>query len=615
MGNIVIPAGGGGADASVITATAGDVIKGKVILNTNGDPITGTLELTGNAGTGDVLSGKTFYNTNPKSKLTGTMANRGAVSSSLNCGGSYTIPAGYHNGSGKVTANSLASQTGVQSGKTAAGAGQILTGYEAWVNGGRVTGTMPNQGAKTSSLNCGGSYTIPAGYHNGSGKVTANSLASQTSNANAGAGHILSGKTAYVNGSKITGTMPNYTNSPNKVQHRRINNNRIEIAVNAGYHACNWTNGNSSYEYIEYADMASTLGLTAAKLAKGQTVCGVSGTYTSDANASAGYIVSGKTAYVNGNKITGSIADRGDGQWATGWGNGGSGNDEYYAMNGAPEGWYHKTNSSYSWSPELRYRKSAVRSALGITASKILKGQSIAEISGTATSDANAAASNIEKSKTAYVNGAKITGTMETMAGGTYTPGSSDQTISCSGKKMTSNIVIKAAAGVTSNQVVFNLGVFTHVIGTHPYYVSSTNFRSNLSKGPWIYGDSNNNFKGCLLASPQNCNIDANGVLILKGSVNLQYFKYIQVKYKSGVGGGTYPSNFKIYLINTDNNLYTSKTFSNNVQYQTDVVTCKYEIPTAYKRRVFIGLNGRHPSHSADNYGWIWVQSIELLVA
>lgn len=545
MGNIVIPAGGGGADASVITAIAGDVIKGKVILNTNGDPITGTLELTGNAGTGDVLSGKTFYNTNPKSKLTGTMANRGAVSSSLNCGGTYTIPAGYHNGSGKMTANSLASQT----------------------------------------------------------------------SGNAGAGHILSGKTAYVNGSKITGTMPNYTNSPNKVQHRRINNNRIEIAVNAGYHACNWTNGNSSYEYIEYADMASTLGLTAAKLAKGQTVCGVSGTYTSDANASAGYIVSGKTAYVNGNKITGSIADRGDGQWATGWGSGGSGNDAYYAMNGAPEGWYHKTNSSYSWSPELRYRRSAVRSALGITASKILKGQSIAEISGTATSDANAAASNIEKSKTAYVNGAKITGTMETMAGGTYTPGSSDQTISCSGKKMTSNIVIKAAAGVTSNQVVFNLGVFTHVIGTHPYYVSSTNFRSNLSKGPWIYGDSDNNFKGCLLASPQNCNIDANGVLILKGSVNLQYFKYIQVKYKSGVGGGTYPSNFKIYLINTDNNLYTSKTFSNNVQYQTGVATCKYEIPTAYKRRVFIGLNGRHPSHSADNYGWTWVQSIELLVA
>ena len=64
---------------------------------------------------------------------------------------------------------------------------------------------MTNNGAKTASLNCGGSYTIPAGYHNGSGKVTANSLSSQTS-ATATAADISKGKTAWVNGSKITGT-------------------------------------------------------------------------------------------------------------------------------------------------------------------------------------------------------------------------------------------------------------------------------------------------------------------------------------------------------------------------------------------------------------------------
>ena len=57
-----------------------------------------------------------------------------------------------------------------------------------------VEGTMPNCGAKTASLNCGGSYTIPAGYHNGSGKVNANSLSSQTSGT-AAAGNILKDKT------------------------------------------------------------------------------------------------------------------------------------------------------------------------------------------------------------------------------------------------------------------------------------------------------------------------------------------------------------------------------------------------------------------------------------
>lgn len=73
-------------------------------------------------------------------------------------------------------------------------------------NDGAGIGTMPNQGAKTSALNCGGSYTIPAGYHNGSGKITANSLASQTS-ATAKADEIFIGKTAYVNGTKLIGTM------------------------------------------------------------------------------------------------------------------------------------------------------------------------------------------------------------------------------------------------------------------------------------------------------------------------------------------------------------------------------------------------------------------------
>jgi hypothetical protein len=51
----------------------------------------------------------------------------------------------------------------------------ILTGKSAAVGKEIVTGSMANQGAKTSTLTANGaSYTIPKGYHNGSGKVTAN---------------------------------------------------------------------------------------------------------------------------------------------------------------------------------------------------------------------------------------------------------------------------------------------------------------------------------------------------------------------------------------------------------------------------------------------------------
>lgn len=117
------------------------------------------------AGAGDIKSGKTAYNGDGE-LVTGTMVDQGAKTASLAPGGSYTIPAGYHNGSGKVTANSVS-----LSGN--AGTGQVLSGYTFYSNNynSKQTGTMANKGAVSTTVYPGGSYTIPAGYHNGSGKV------------------------------------------------------------------------------------------------------------------------------------------------------------------------------------------------------------------------------------------------------------------------------------------------------------------------------------------------------------------------------------------------------------------------------------------------------------
>ena len=99
--------------------------------------------------------------------------NNGAVDAQVKEGESYTIPAGYHNGSGKVTAKTLESQTGVDDGKTAVTAAQMLTGYQGWVNGTKITGTMANNGQISATITGLGSvtgdtqYTIPAGYTTG----------------------------------------------------------------------------------------------------------------------------------------------------------------------------------------------------------------------------------------------------------------------------------------------------------------------------------------------------------------------------------------------------------------------------------------------------------------
>ena len=168
MGRIWMPGGGGGADLDVITAGAGDILAGKVIVDKEGNP------------------------------LTGTMANQGAKTAALNCGGSYTIPAGYHNGSGKVTANSLASQT-----SATAAAGNILSGKTAWVNGSKITGTIASQGALT--LNPG--TTAKTGSVSGkymTGNITVPAISIAAANIKKGV------KITFPDGSSVTGTFEGY---------------------------------------------------------------------------------------------------------------------------------------------------------------------------------------------------------------------------------------------------------------------------------------------------------------------------------------------------------------------------------------------------------------------
>ena len=186
------------------TATQDDIIKGQTAW-VNGQQITGALEpgsdtSDATATAADILEGETAYVAT--GKVSGTMPNNGAVNQTLDAGGSYTIPEGYHSGQGTVTAKSLADQTA-----GTATAPDILNGKTAYVNGAQMTGSMPDNGAVTKEMTAGETYTIPAGYHNGSGTVTAPTVASETPGT-AVAGDIRQGKTAWVDGEQLSGTVP-----------------------------------------------------------------------------------------------------------------------------------------------------------------------------------------------------------------------------------------------------------------------------------------------------------------------------------------------------------------------------------------------------------------------
>lgn len=192
----------------------------------------------------------------------GTMVDRENWGAAVGMNDRVTVPEGYHDGSGEVYGP-----------------------------------TVTQRGAWTSRLEINDKVMIPEGYHNGNGYVDQGiSTLGEQKVVPKLSRHTLWTANQYMTGNVIIEPIPNQKTAATKALSNGVNSQGLYFYIPEGYYLPDGT-GNS-WVYQTLAEVAKALGITADKVKKGVTLCGVMGTFE-------GWVPVATDLYYNGQNVAG----------------------------------------------------------------------------------------------------------------------------------------------------------------------------------------------------------------------------------------------------------------------------------------------------------------------